>query len=75
MDPSDMTYGKGKHHQALLSNAYIISKDSLDAQTPETAFVILAEDELANFKEPMKSDNCAEWMKVCQAKYETLMGY
>ena len=70
-----MTYGKGKHHQALLSNAYILSKDSLDAQTPETAFVILAEDEPANFKEAMKSDNSAEWMKACQAEYETLIGY
>ena len=70
-----MTYGKGKHHQALLSNPYIISEDSLNAQTPETAFVILAEDKPANFKEAMKSDNCADWMKACQAKYETLMGY
>ena len=75
LDPSDTTYGKGKHHQAHFSDAHIISEDSLDAQTPETAFVILAEDELANFKEAMKSDNHAEWMKVCQAKYETLMGY
>ena len=75
LDPSDTTYGKGKHHQALLSDAYIISEDSLNAQTPETAFVILAEDKPANFKEAMKSDNHAEWMKACQAEYETLMGY
>ena len=75
LDPSDMTYGKGKCHQALLSNAYIISEDSLDAQTPETAFVILAEDKLANFKEAMKSNNHAEWMKACQAEYKTLIGY
>ena len=72
LDPSDMTYGKGKRHQALLSDAYIILEESLNAQTPETAFVILAEDEPANFKEAMKSDSCAEWMKACQAEYELL---
>ena len=70
-----MTYEKGKCHQALLSDAYIISEDSLDAQTTETAFVIQAEDKPANFKEAIKSNNCAEWMKACQAEYETLMGY
>ena len=58
------TYGKGKRHQALFSDAYIISEDSLDAQTPETAFVILAEDKPANFKEAMKSDNHAEWVLI-----------
>ena len=52
LDPFDTTYGKGKCHQALFSDPHIISEDSLDAQTPETAFVILAEDEPANFKEP-----------------------
>ena len=75
LDPSDTAYGKGKCHQALFSDAYTISESSLDKQTPEAAFVILAEDELANFKEAMKSDNSTEWMKACWAKYETLMGY
>ena len=65
LDLSDTAYGKGKHHQALFSNAYITSESSLDNQTPETAFVTLAEDEPANFKEPMKSDNSTEWMKAC----------
>ena len=75
LDPSDTTHGKGKCHQAHFSDAHIISEDSLDPQTPETAFVILAEDKPANFKEAMKSDNHTEWMKACQAEYETLMGY
>ena len=65
LDPSNTAYGKGKCHHALLSDASSFSESSSDIQATETAFVILVKDELANYKEAMKSDNAAEWMKAC----------
>ena len=75
LDPSDTAYGKGKRHQALLSDAYTLTENTFESQTHETAFVVLAEDEPASYKEAMKSENAEHWKKACQAEYETLLGY
>ena len=75
LDPSDTAYGKGKRRQALLSDAYTLTENISELQNHETAFVVLAEDEPANYKEAMKSEDAEHWKKACQAEYKTLMGY
>ena len=72
LDSNDTAYEKGKHHQALLSDTSSFSESSPDIQATETPFISLADYELANYKEAMKSDNTAKWMKAPESKYTTV---
>jgi Reverse transcriptase (RNA-dependent DNA polymerase) len=74
MDPSNVEYGRGRRH-ALLSEAAAMAHGERDLEEMETAFVVLANDEPASYKEVMSSENAGEWRRACQAEYDTLMGY
>jgi Integrase core domain len=74
MDPLNVEYGRGRIH-TLLSEATAIAHGERDLEEMETAFVVLASDEPANYKEAMSSTNAEEWKKAFQAEYDTLMGY
>ena len=41
----------------------------------EMAMVVLAEDELANYSEAMRSGNTDQWKQACENEYEILGSY
>ena len=46
-----------------------------DLETLESAFVVLVEDEPANYKDAMNSPNADKWKEACRQEYDLLMGY
>ena len=75
MDPSNMEYGRGKWHAALLAEVKSVVEGSRSLKNTETAMDILADDEPANYNEAMQSTNSEQWKKACEDKYEILEGY
>ena len=45
LNPENESYGKGKRHQALLSETADLAHGLTDLESMESAFVVLAEDE------------------------------
>ena len=46
-----------------------------ELETTESAFMVLAEHELENYKQAMKSTEEAKWREACQQEYNNLIGY
>ena len=75
MDPKNVQYGHGKQHQALFALVKSLAIGTADLEALESAFVVLAEDEPANYKDAMNSPNADKWKEVCKQEYDLLMGY
>ena len=75
LDPSNITYGRGKRVKALYSELTALTEGTMALEHTEQIFVTLADDEPSNFKEAMNSPTADEWQKACQAEIENLSSY
>ena len=75
IDPENIQYGRGKRHQALFALVKSLAIGTADLESLESAFVVLAEDEPANYKDAMNSPNADKWREACRQEYDLLMGY
>jgi Reverse transcriptase (RNA-dependent DNA polymerase) len=75
LNPSNFTYGHGKHLQALRAKLATMAFGLADIEVTESAFVTLADDEPSRYKEAMSSINAEYWKPSCHVKYDTLIGY
>ena len=75
LDPTNTSYGRGKHHQVIYAEAAKFAHGYTDLEHTEQALVTLAEDEPANYREAMDSPQAEQWKDSMQREYETLMGY
>ena len=60
MDPSNVEYGRGRRHAALLAEVQSVTEGSRSLENTETTMVVLAEDEPVNYSEAMRSRD-TEW--------------
>ena len=75
LDPENQLYGWGKHHQHIYAATNAIAHRLTDLEQLESAFVVLANDEPANYKEAINSINAEKWRASMEEEYKTLMGY
>ena len=75
LNPDNQAYGRGKRHHAIYAAVNAVAQGLADLEHTESAFVILEEDEPANFKEAMKSPNAEGWKVSMEKEYDNLMGY
>ena len=75
LDPDDQSYGRGKRHQALYAEMAALAHGYEELERTESAMVVLAEDEPANYREAITSVDAEEWRLSMGSEYGTLMGY
>ena len=75
LDPGNKSYGWGKHHQHIYATTHVITHELTNLEELESAFVTLADDKPANYKEVMNLINAEKWRASMEEEYETIMGY
>ena len=61
LDPSSQSYSRGKWLQHLWLEVVAMAHQLIDLEATESAFVMLAEDELANYWEAIRLVNADQW--------------
>jgi len=74
MDPGNVEYGRGMR-RALLTEIAALARGTLDLETTESAFVVLAEDEPPSYKDAINSNERDMWRKACEDEIDLLGGY
>ena len=75
LDPSNDSHGHGKRHQAIYTAIDVVAQGEANLEHTESAFVVLADDELANYREAINSPDSEQWKASMKKEYNTLMGY
>ena len=75
LKPLNTTYGRGMRHKALMAEVSNIANGFSELENIESAFVVLAEDELASYRAAMNSPKAEKWQIACKNEYNVLMGY
>ena len=75
LDPSNTSYGRGKRRAALMAEISNIANGFSELEQTKSAFIVLAEDELANYKATMNSPEAKKWQVACRNEYNILTGY
>ena len=75
LDPNNNSHGCGKCHQAIYTAIDAIAQGKADLEQTESAFVVLADDEPANYRETINSPDSDKWKESMKKEYSTLMGY
>ena len=75
LDPSNDSHGCSKHHQAIYAAINAVAQGEADLEHMESVFVVLADDEPANYQEATNSPDSERWKASMKKEYNTLMEY
>jgi hypothetical protein len=75
LDPNNQSYGRGMRRRAMYVEMSALAHGHTNLEDAETAFVVLADDEPANYHDATRSPNTERWRDSMNVEYETLMGY
>jgi hypothetical protein len=75
LDPNNQSYGRWMHQKAMYVEMSALAHGHTNLEDVETALVVLADDEPANYRDAIRSPNAEKWKDSMDAEYETLMGY
>ena len=75
LDPMNTSYGKGKQNLKAMYLGIIVIEESCCRHKHEHAYVSLADNKLANYREAMTFKNANEWKEACKTEYEMLESY
>ena len=68
-------YRRGKWHHVTYTEVITLAHSTSELEATESAFMILAEEELENYKQARRPPEETKWKEVCQQEYNNLTGY
>ena len=75
LDPSNQSYGRGRRHMGIYAAVNAMAHGLANLEHIESAFVTLADDEPANYREATNSPNAAKWQESMNDEFDSLKKY